>query len=132
MANEDGTVWANLKVRNDECKAVLRQIAKERLLRKVATKPKQGFGSPIDKRVDKEFKVKMKETFSDGSSVLLDFFNSKTYRPVIDAFCSGGSHPDLSRDMLSRMAIMFLSAQRTLSNNSQPANARNNNYEVTV
>jgi len=103
------TLPHNLKVKNDECKAVLRQIAKERLPREVATKPKMGFGIPVDKWVDEEFKKNIRDTFSDGSSKLPDFYNSKIYRPVIDAFYSGGSHPDLSRDMLFRMAIMFLS-----------------------
>lgn len=120
------TLPHSLKVKNNKCKAVLRQIAKERLPWKVATKPKMGFSIPAGKWVDEEFKEKIRDTFSGGSSILSDFYDSKNYQPVIDAFCSGGSHPDFSGDMLFRMVIMLLSVQLTLTNNSPSANAINN------
>ena len=103
------TLPHNLKVRDGWCKAVLRQIAKNRLPQKIAVKPKQGFSMPVDIWVDKKFKENLKDSLFDSSCLLQDYFQRKTYRPLIDAFCNGGSYPGFTRDAIFRMAIMFLS-----------------------
>jgi asparagine synthase (glutamine-hydrolysing) len=119
MLDEDLFAFAlslphHLKVEGRTCKKVLRAVAERRLPRKVARKPKQGFGIPIDKWVDRNFKARLKETLLGPSSRLPEFFRPDTYGPMIQAFCDGYPFKGVSRQGLYQRAIMFLSVHLTL------------------
>jgi len=104
-----------LKVNGRTCKRVLRAIAQRKLPSSVAKKPKRGFGLPVDKWVDEDFRVRLKDVLLDHSSRLPEFFRSEAYRPTVEAFCDGRQYPGISREGLYQRAIMFLSIQLALN-----------------
>jgi asparagine synthase (glutamine-hydrolysing) len=104
-----------LKASGRICKKVLRGVADAKLPKAVARKPKAGFGIPMDTWVDGEFKSRLLEVLLGTSSRLPEFFRPKTYRPVIEAFCTGKPHPTISRAGLYQRAIMLLAVQLALS-----------------
>lgn len=100
-----------LKVKGRTCKLVLRAIAERRLPPRVAHKPKMGFGIPVDTWVDADFKIRLREQLLGRTSRLADWFDPRSYRPVVEAFCNGAPHPLLSRQGLYQRIIMMLSIQ---------------------
>jgi asparagine synthase (glutamine-hydrolysing) len=103
-----------LKVNGRSCKRVLRAIAKRKLPRAVATKPKHGFGIPIDKWVDEDFKASLRDVLLGSSSRLPEFFFPEVYKPIIEAFSDGRCCPGVARGSLYQLAIMLLAVQLTL------------------
>jgi len=106
-----------LKVEGQTCKKVLREIGKRHLPPAVAKKPKMGFGIPVDRWVDSDFKMKLRETLLGRSSRLSEYFYLDTYRPIIEAFCDGVEHSDISRQGLYQRAIMLLAVHLALEHN---------------
>lgn len=105
-----------LKVAGKTCKRVLREIGKRHLPPNVANKPKMGFGIPVDRWVDSDFKVKLRKTLLGSASGLPDFFREETYRPIIETFCNGGALPEISRQGLYQRAIMLLAVHLAVVN----------------
>ena len=103
-----------LKVEGRTCKRVLREVAKRRLPRAVANKPKQGFGIPVDSWVDANFKARLRDALLSSSDRLPEFFRPEVYRPMVEAFCRGSLYPGISRQGLYQRVIMLLSVQLTL------------------
>ena len=99
----------SLKVDGRNCKRVLRAVAERRLPPKVAKKPKMGFGIPVDTWVNADFKARVRDALFSPSSRLPDFFRPEAYRPIVEAFCDGGSYAGTSREGLYQRAIMLLS-----------------------
>jgi asparagine synthase (glutamine-hydrolysing) len=104
-----------LKVRRRTCKRVLRAVAQRQLPPTVANKPKCGFGIPVDKWVDADFKVRLREVLLGPSSRLSDFFRLEAYQPIVEAFCDGHLCPGFSREGLYQQVIMLLATQLALS-----------------
>jgi asparagine synthase (glutamine-hydrolysing) len=107
----------HLKVNGRTCKRVLRQVAKDKLPREVANKPKKGFSIPVDRWVDEEFKLFLKETLLGRSSRLRDIFRPEAYKPVIESFCNRHPCAGISRQGLYQRAIMLLSVQLAIDHN---------------
>jgi asparagine synthase (glutamine-hydrolysing) len=107
-----------LKVRGRKCKIVLREVAKRRLPPTVASKAKRGFMIPVDRWVDVDFKARLREFLLGPSSKLPEFFRPEIYRPMVEAFCEGRWYPGISREGLYQRAIMLLSLQLALSQDS--------------
>lgn len=112
------TLPHRLKVSGRTCKLVLRGVADRRLPPAVARKPKWGFSIPIDTWVDASFKTRVRETLLGRMSRLPDVFHPKTYRPIIEAFCNGQLHPDMSRQGLYQRVVMLLSVHLALNSKS--------------
>jgi asparagine synthase (glutamine-hydrolysing) len=102
------TLPHNLKANSRVCKRVLREVSKRCLPLEVANKPKMGFGIPVDKWVDSDFKRKLKETLLGPSSCLPEYFHPEAFRPMIEAFCEGRSLSGVSREGLYQRVIMLL------------------------
>ena len=109
------SVSHRLKVRGRTCKRVLRAMAERHLPRAVAKKPKRGFGVPVDTWVGSAFKKQLKDVLLGPSSRLPEVFRPEAYRSMLEAFCEGRPHPNLSREGLYQRAVMMLSVQLTLS-----------------
>ncbi len=107
------TVPHHLKVKDRECKLVLRQIADRQLPSAVARKPKSGFGIPVDTWVANDFKVNLRESLLGSSSRLPEFFDPLAYKPIVEAFCEDRPCFGISRQGLYNRAIMLLSIQVT-------------------
>jgi asparagine synthase (glutamine-hydrolysing) len=99
----------HLKVKNQTCKRVLRAVAQRWLPQAVANKPKQGFGLPVDRWINADFKVRLQDALLSSSSTLPEFFHPKVYRPMVKAFCEGYPCPGISRQGLYQRVIMLLS-----------------------
>jgi asparagine synthase (glutamine-hydrolysing) len=112
------TLPHRLKVQGRTCKLVLRAVADRWLPPQVAHKPKWGFAIPVDSWVDPEFRTRLRTTLLGPRSWLPEFFRPETYRPMIEAFCSGAPYPSVSRQGLYQRAIMLLSLQLALSKES--------------
>ena len=106
-----------LKVKARECKRVLRGIAGRWLPKDIASKPKKGFGIPVDGWVDGDFRRKLKETLVNSDTCLTDYFSPEVYTPMLEAFCDGRQLPGISRQSLYQRAIMFLSLHLALHDN---------------
>ena len=104
-----------LKVKGKMCKRVLRAVAERWLPSAVAHKPKKGFGIPVDRWADKNFKERLGEELLGPMSSLTEFFNPKAYRPIIEAFCEERSCRTISRQGLYQRAIMFLAVHIALT-----------------
>jgi asparagine synthase (glutamine-hydrolysing) len=107
-----------LKVDRRTCKRVLRAVAQKWLPPTVATKPKRGFGIPVDSWVDTAFKTRVKDALLDPYSRLPDFFRPEAYQPILEAFCKGCGHPQISRQGLYQRVIMLLAVHLALSSKS--------------
>ena len=104
-----------LKTSGGKCKQVLRAVAKAWLPAGIASKPKRGFGVPVDRWVNADFKLKLKESLLSPSSSLPEFFRPETYRPMVESFCEGRACAGISRQGLYQRAIMLLSLHLALS-----------------
>jgi asparagine synthase (glutamine-hydrolysing) len=105
----------SLKVKGRTCKRVLRAVAERWLPPTVASKPKRGFAIPVDGWVDTAFKTRLKDALLGPTSRLPEFFKPEAYRPIVEAFCKGRAHPQISREGLYQRAIMFLAVHLALS-----------------
>ncbi len=104
-----------LKVTGRTCKRVLRTIAERRLPPKVASKPKRGFGIPVDRWVTVDFKARLKDILLGSNSRLSEFLTPKAYEPLVRAFCEQRCYAGVSREGLYQRAIMLLSLQLALN-----------------
>lgn len=104
-----------LKVKARECKLVLREVASRQLPLTVATKPKHGFGVPVDRWMNTDFRTRVRETLLGPSSRLPEFFRQGEYEPLVQKFCSGSPSPGVSREAILRRIIFFLSVHLTSS-----------------
>jgi asparagine synthase (glutamine-hydrolysing) len=111
----------SLKVNGRTCKRVLRAVAARRLPSAVATKPKMGFGIPVDAWVDADFKVRLRDALLGTSSKLSEFCRPEAYRPTVEAFCDRHPCPGISRQGLYQQAIMLLSLHLALERRTVPA-----------
>ena len=109
------TLPHHLKVMGRTSKRVLRGVATRRLPRSVATKPKRGFGVPIDNWCENSFKTQLRETLLDPSCQLNEFFQPTECHRIINAFSNGDVLPDISREGLYNRAIMLLSVHLAIS-----------------
>ena len=107
-----------LKVRGRTGKRILREIAKRRLPKTVAAKPKRGFELPMDTWVDEDFKVRLKDSLLGSSSKLSDFFRPEIYTPLVEAFCNNIAYPAMSRSGVYQRIIMLLSVQLAMEQNT--------------
>jgi asparagine synthase (glutamine-hydrolysing) len=105
-----------LKVRGSRAKVVLRAVAERQLPASVASKPKHGFGVPVDTWVDAEFKAQTREALLGPESKLPEFFRKHAYRPLVSAFCEDRSVPSLSRQELFQRVTMMLAVHLALEN----------------
>jgi asparagine synthase (glutamine-hydrolysing) len=105
----------DLKVKGRTCKRILRAVAEQRLPPSVAKKPKMGFGIPVDKWVDQNFKERLRETLLGESTSLPEFFRPSVYRPMVEAFYEGRPCRGMSREGLYRCVIMLLSVHVILN-----------------
>jgi asparagine synthase (glutamine-hydrolysing) len=102
------TLPHKLKVKGRVCKQVLREVAARQLPLMIAKKPKHGFAVPVDRWVNEEFKLRVRETLLGPSSRLPEFFQWDGYAPVVQAFCSGTAS-GMSREAILRRILFFLS-----------------------
>ena len=103
-----------LKVKGQMTKRVLRAVASRRLPTKVASKPKWGFGIPVDSWVQKDVKARMRALLLGSSCRLPEFFCPEAYQSIVEAFCDERPYPGISRQGLYQRAIMLLSLQLAL------------------
>ncbi len=101
----------NLKVRGRTGKRVLRAVAWRRLPHAVANKLKRGFGVLVDKWVDAEFKVRVRDALLGPSSGLPEFYRPEAYQPMVEAFCDGRPYSGIGQYDLCRWVILLLSVQ---------------------
>lgn len=111
------TLPYDLKVKGRTCKRVLRNIAQLWLPSEVASKPKMGFGIPVDRWVDQDFKEGLREALLGSSSRLPEYLSREVYGPMVEAFCDGRPCPGISREGLYQRVIMLLSIQLALDRN---------------
>jgi asparagine synthase (glutamine-hydrolysing) len=114
------TLPHKLKVKGRECKQVLRGVAARQLPPMVAKKPKHGFGVPVDRWVNAEFRSRVRETLMGPSSLLPEYFSPEAYKPIVGAFCSGRSDGGTSREGTLRRTIFLLSTQLHLAGWEKP------------
>lgn len=103
------TLPHRLKVIGRECKQVLRKVAERQLPRAIAEKSKHGFGVPVDRWVNAEFRSRVRETLLGSSSRLPEFFRPEGYEPIVEAFCGGRLDGRYSRAAIFRWTIFLLS-----------------------
>jgi asparagine synthase (glutamine-hydrolysing) len=105
----------SLKVRGKTAKRVLRGVAQTQLPPEVANKPKWGFGVPVDRWVETDFKVALRDRLLGTSSRLPEYFRREVYAPLVEAFCADKSYPSVSRQGLYQRVIMLLSVELYLN-----------------
>jgi len=98
-----------LKVKARECKLVLREVAARQLPSSVSRKPKHGFGVPLDRWVNTEFRSRVRETLLSPSSPLPEFFQRDGYEPLVESFCNSSSTGSLSREAIVQRVVFLLS-----------------------
>jgi asparagine synthase (glutamine-hydrolysing) len=108
----------SLKVKGQTCKRVLRAVAQRWLPPTVSSKSKQGFGIPVDRWVNSDFKMRLRDALLGPSSRLPEFFRPEAYQPMLEAFCEGRPYPGISRQGLYQRAIMLLSVHLVLCSSS--------------
>lgn len=107
----------HLNVKGQVCKRVLRGVAGRCLPSEVATKPKLGFGVPMETWLSDDFKQRMKETLLGSSSKLAGFFRPEAYANIVKSFCESSSSEPIPRRSLCARVIMLLSVQLALERN---------------
>jgi asparagine synthase (glutamine-hydrolysing) len=100
-----------LKVNDRMAKRVLRGVAQRQLPAEVANKPKWGFGVPVDRWVEPDFKIALRDRLLGSCSRLPEYFRRESYAPIVDAFCENRLHRSMSRQGLYQRVIMLLSVQ---------------------
>lgn len=107
-----------LKVRARTGKRVLRELALRKLPLAVARKEKMGFAIPVDTWLNQDFRSRLRETLLGPSCRLGEFFRPEAYEPLVESFCDGRSHRELSRREVYGRIVMLLSVQLALENPS--------------
>lgn len=103
------TLPHRLKVKGRECKQILRKVAARQLPRSIAEKPKHGFGVPVDRWVNAEFRSRVRETLLGSSSRLPEFFRPEGYQAIVESFCNGRPDGRFSRSAIFQRTIFLLS-----------------------
>jgi asparagine synthase (glutamine-hydrolysing) len=106
-----------LKVTGRTCKRVLRAVSERCLPLRVGSKPKRGFGIPVDRWVTADFKARLKKVLLGPGTNLDQFFAREAYEPIVRAFSEGLSFPGVSREGLYQRAIMLLSVHLATAEN---------------
>lgn len=109
-----------LKVEKGRGKAVLRALARRKLPRRVAEKPKWGFGVPLDTWVDRDFRERLRDTITRHSPISR-YYDPAAYLPLIETFCRQESgEGTVSRTGLYQRVILLLSLNLTLESIAVP------------
>src|SRR4051812_22382592 len=99
-------------------KLVLRGVAERKLPRPIARRRRQGFGVPVDRWANGEFKQNLRATLLDPGSRLPQYLNPDVYEPWVHAFCSDAELSGLSRDHLYQRVLMLLALDLGLASTS--------------
>jgi len=113
-----------LRVEGKKGKRLLRGVAGRHLPASIATRPKQGFGVPVDRWVDRSFRLILRENLLDSGSPVGEYFARRVYTPWVEAFCQGRTVSGLTREALYQRVIMILALDlvlRDLSENRRVA-----------
>jgi asparagine synthase (glutamine-hydrolysing) len=103
-----------LRVEGKKGKRLLRALAARHLPATIATRPKQGFSVPVDRWVDRSFRLTLRESLLDSGSPVDDYFVRRVYTPWVEAFCQGRTLPGLSREGLYQRVMMLLALDLAL------------------
>jgi asparagine synthase (glutamine-hydrolysing) len=95
-------------------KIVLRAVAERKLPPEIARKPKWGFGVPVDRWVDREFKENARATVLDRASALPEYLNQNAYEEWVRALDSDDGIPGVTRTDIYRRVMMLLSLDLVL------------------
>jgi asparagine synthase (glutamine-hydrolysing) len=112
-----------LRVEGRKGKRVLRALADRHLPASIAARPKQGFSVPVDRWVDRSFRLTLRETLLDSGSPVGDYFVRGVYGPWVEAFCGGRTVPGLSREGLYQRVMMLLALDLALRDLAEPRRA---------
>ena len=112
------TLPHRLKVKGRECKQVLRKVAARQLPPTIAEKPKHGFGVPVDRWGNAEFKSQVREALIGPSSRLPEYFRPEAYEPIVGAFCGDRFDGGISRSGIFRRTIFLLAMHLHLADKS--------------
>ena len=112
-----------LRVEGRKGKRVLRALADRHLPASIAARPKQGFSVPVDRWVDRSFRLTLRETLLDSGSPLGDYFLRGVYGRWVEAFCGGRTVPGLSREGLYQRVMMLLALDLALRDLAEPRRA---------
>ena len=106
---------SRLKVKNRQCKLLLREVARRQIPSRVADKPKKGFAVPVDRWVGPAFREQLRDTLLGKSSHLSEYYDPKVYTPWVTSFAEAGDCKGLSRGELDYRVIMLLGLELFLS-----------------
>jgi asparagine synthase (glutamine-hydrolysing) len=112
------TLPHTLRANRSSGKLVLRGVAERRLPPAIVHRRKQGFGVPVDRWVDQEFRDNLRTALLDPSSSLPQYLNRELYEPWVQGFCSNDGVPGLGRDGLYQRIMMLLALDLTLRQQS--------------
>ena len=112
-----------LRVEGRKGKRVLRALADRHLPASIAARPKQGFSVPVDRWVDRSFRLTLRETLLDSGSPVGDYFLRGVYGRWVEAFCGGRTVPGLSREGLYQRVMMLLALDLALRDLAEPRRA---------
>jgi asparagine synthase (glutamine-hydrolysing) len=98
-----------LKVQGRTCKRVLRKVAAQTLPCSISSKPKMGFGIPMDIWLDSDFKTQAYDVLLGKNCRVAEYFNPDVYRPWLMAFSTDSKCESVSRQGLYQRIIMLLS-----------------------
>ena len=108
------TLPHTLRVEGRKGKRVLRALAGRHLPASIAARPKRGFSVPVDRWVDRSFRLTLRENLLDSGSPVGDYFVRRVYTPWVEAFCRGRTVPGLSREGLYQRVMMLLALDLVL------------------
>jgi asparagine synthase (glutamine-hydrolysing) len=100
-------------------KLVLRGVAERRLPPAVVHRRKQGFGVPVDRWVDRDFKGNLMTALLEPASRLPEYLDREVYEPWVQSFCSDTGIPGLGRDELYQRIVMLLALDLSLKDQAQ-------------
>lgn len=103
-----------LRVEGKRGKRLLRALAGRHLPATIAERPKRGFSVPVDRWVDRSFRLSLREALLDPASPVGDYFVQRVYAPWVEAFCRGRTVPGLSREGLYQRVMMLLALDLAL------------------
>jgi asparagine synthase (glutamine-hydrolysing) len=98
-------------------KIVLRGVAKRRLPSAIVRRRKQGFGVPVDRWVNGDFRDNLRDLLGPQCHVAA-YFDPSRYGPWIRAFCSGATLSGLPRGELYQRIVMLAALELQLSRDS--------------
>jgi asparagine synthase (glutamine-hydrolysing) len=112
-----------LRVEGRKGKRVLRALADRHLPASIAALPKRGFSVPVDRWVDRSFRLILRENLLDSGSPVGEYFVRRVYTPWVEAFCRGRTVPGLSREGLYQRVMMLLALDLALRDLAEPRRA---------